>query len=138
MAHIGLYTKQVDLIEGDPNRLPGVGEVNVQMGRVVVGVLVQGDARAAMLYAYELYRRFPDDFDAHMGVIESFGMLAGKGATDRAAEGRTPRLRRLRPTGRQPPAGVVDHRGRPESESGERRTAPGRSDRPADAGQIQG
>jgi hypothetical protein len=78
LSHIGLYAKQPALVESDPDLLPAVDEVNVKTGRAVVGVLVQsGAATAAVAYAYELYRRFQDDFDAHMAVVESFGLIGG-------------------------------------------------------------
>jgi hypothetical protein len=77
LSHLGLYEERPELVEADPGRLPAVAEVNAQTGRAVVRVLVHAAALAAVDYAYALYRRFPDDFDAHMAVIESFGWLKG-------------------------------------------------------------
>ena len=74
LSHIGLYTKEPELVETAPEMLPRVDEVNAHMGRAVVSVLTRSNVNAAVRYAYELYRRFPDDFDAHMAVFESFGV----------------------------------------------------------------
>lgn len=55
----GLRLGQQDLVTNDPADLPSVNEVTPQTGRTVVFVLRSGRPKAAVEYAYRLYRRFP-------------------------------------------------------------------------------
>lgn len=60
-----------ELIETDPARLPPVKAVrDAEMGRLVVFTLARGpEPQVAALYAYDLWRRFPDQEAAQLALI---------------------------------------------------------------------
>lgn len=60
-----------ELVERDLDLLPGVDEVDSpEMGRLVTDVLRSGpEPIQAVDYAYDLYRRFPDEAEAHAALI---------------------------------------------------------------------
>ncbi|MBW8042172.1 MAG: hypothetical protein FVQ85_19530 [Planctomycetes bacterium] len=80
LSLLGIRTGQKDLIEKDPAKLPPVGEVRAQIGRLVAVVLRHGpDSIKGVEYAYELVRLNWDSSEAHMAMIES--VLAPVGPT---------------------------------------------------------
>jgi len=60
-------------IEGDPDKLPAINEVpNAEYGtRVIQSLRQSGNARAAIVYAYELWRKFPDEMAARHILIST-------------------------------------------------------------------
>ena len=80
LSYVSIFTGRADLIENDQARLPAVGELkSVREGRLVVEVLRHGrPGMYALQYAYELYRRFPDELHAHLAVIHATGLPAGQ------------------------------------------------------------
>ncbi|HUT35158.1 MAG TPA: hypothetical protein VNE39_16835 [Planctomycetota bacterium] len=76
LSQIALHLGMEAAIESDPHKLPSVEEAGTQLGRVVVHVLLHGHAPIdAVKFAYELYRRNPEDFDACSAVIDSMGLF---------------------------------------------------------------
>ncbi len=71
LSLIGIRENQTDLIESDISKLPTWSEVDtVHTGRAVVQSLLHGsNPDNALEYAYHLYRRFPDEMDAHLALI---------------------------------------------------------------------
>lgn len=62
-----------DLVDRDPARLPAVEELDAaEIGAVVADVFRAGpDPTQAVNYAYDLYRRFPEEAAAHRALIVS-------------------------------------------------------------------
>lgn len=77
-----------DLVDSDVSHLPAPEEVSsAQRGRIVVEVLRRGPLpRKAVEYAYELFRRFPNEVDSYHAVIASSNMALGGIALDTPSE----------------------------------------------------
>lgn len=71
-SQVGLVSDRNELVETDPCNLPSVEEVcGAYAGLGVAQVLAHGpDPLAAAAYAYELYRRFPKEVDAHSALAQ--------------------------------------------------------------------
>lgn len=69
-----------ELVETSLQDLPRIAELSdARVGLVVVDVLRHGPKPMdGVTYAYELYRRFPGELDAHMAVVSSFNMDTGR------------------------------------------------------------
>ena len=72
-SYMAMQMDKTDLVDAAPEHLPSVANLkDVRTGRAVVEVLRHGpDPMAAVRYAYELLRKFPNDLDAHMAVVAS-------------------------------------------------------------------
>ena len=75
LSLIGVRCQRQELIEVNPSLLPQAEDVPASLGHAVVEVLRYGpEPTLGVKYAYELFRRHPHEFDAHMAVIQSLGM----------------------------------------------------------------
>jgi tetratricopeptide (TPR) repeat protein len=76
LAYVSIFTDKPDLIEKDAARLPRVNEVETaRYGRMVTEVIRRGpEPFAAVQYAYELFRRFPDEPDSHLAMLFAVGL----------------------------------------------------------------
>ena len=72
-SYLATQMDKPDLVDAAPEHLPSVANLkDVRTGRAVVEVLRHGpDAMAAVRYAYEVFRKFPNELDAHMAVVAS-------------------------------------------------------------------
>lgn len=75
LSYHAILCDRRDLATFDPSRLPSVDAVpDAGIGAIVVAVLGQSEKPfTAVEYAYALYQRFPDSYEAHAAVIESTG-----------------------------------------------------------------
>ena len=73
-SYLALQMGKTDLVVFDPEHLPSLSDLeDARTGRLTVEVLRHGpDPLAAVRYAYEVFRKFPDDQNAHEAVIASF------------------------------------------------------------------
>ncbi|MCD4823863.1 MAG: hypothetical protein K8S55_04600 [Phycisphaerae bacterium] len=78
LSLIGIQKEKPELITKDPALLPKAATVAPKLGSMVVKVLRYGAGPdEAVRYAYELFRENPNALEAHLAVIDSFGMLVG-------------------------------------------------------------
>lgn len=72
-SYMAIQMDKTELVDAAPEHLPSVADLqNVRTGRAVVAVLRHGpDPMAAVRYAYELFRKYPNELDAHMAVVAS-------------------------------------------------------------------
>jgi tetratricopeptide (TPR) repeat protein/predicted MPP superfamily phosphohydrolase len=75
-SYVAGHLDRPELVERDATLLPRVADIeNASIGRMVVEVLRrQLDPVAALKYAYELYRRFPEEPHAHLAVMFATGL----------------------------------------------------------------
>jgi tetratricopeptide (TPR) repeat protein len=73
LSFLGLKWGRPELIDARPEALPSLDEATPTGGAITVDILRQhGDPNAALRYAYELVRRYPDDADANASLIKVF------------------------------------------------------------------
>jgi len=72
-SSLAIRLGRLHMVDAEPAHLPQVQEIEyARTGRAVVEVLREaGLSIEAVQYAYELFRRFPDQLDAHMAVVSS-------------------------------------------------------------------
>lgn len=72
-SYIALQVGKRELADFDLGHLPAVSDLaEPRTGRATVEVLRQGpEPMEAVRYAYEVFRKFPDELDAHLAVVTS-------------------------------------------------------------------
>jgi len=72
-SYMAIQTDKTGLVDADPDHLPLVADLqDARTGRAVVDVLGHGsDPMSAVRYAYEVFRKYPNELDAHMAVVAS-------------------------------------------------------------------
>ncbi|MEO0438797.1 MAG: tetratricopeptide repeat protein, partial [Pseudomonadota bacterium] len=80
---IGVKRRDDSLIEIEPGKLPAVDEVQPSAGQAVTRLLAKGNRQQALLYAYELSRRFPDSSLAANNLVQTH--LFAEGGDDTSA-----------------------------------------------------
>jgi transcription elongation GreA/GreB family factor len=73
LSFIGLKWERPELVDARPEALPPLDEATPTGGAIAVDILRRhGDPNAALRYAYELVRRYPDDPEANASLIRVF------------------------------------------------------------------
>jgi tetratricopeptide (TPR) repeat protein len=70
LSHIGAMIGETALIETDISRLPKIGEIDAETGRIIVQFLrIGGEPEKALDFAYELVRSHWNEPEAHLAII---------------------------------------------------------------------